>query len=596
GMAKLLGATTVLVVAALGVAIASLVINILILNQVNSSPGPTPNIDACPTPDPAIQPAVPPTQTKEEGTSTSDHLSTSPDPDAKKFSSDPKSNTSGGPETDLTSPPAIDVGGVDTTLKDPVPRPVPHTTSGVSAWQEAANRILATANFSADPCDDFYQFTCGNYLANTNLDGASRKRTSDEAQYQINLDLADYFDSMKLEDLKGKTEQYQKIFLDICVAEWEKDTTDSAVNKAKWMDLTEDLDKILDFALFPLPRFALNKNMDQLFSAMGRMERQLTGGPLMTSLVTTDFKDSTKNALYINQPAFHFDRDVYVNPQNSDKLEQYAADIRYLLVAYSRNTGRRISHDFCPDPIGQRLTDMQCAQKVAEWAVDFERSLAMASWPESERSNYQQQYTAVYWNLVAMFTDYQSLHLDSYMSALLSLKKEESEFDGYKVVLAQPTYFAALEWKFRVERVTIEEMNNYLAIHFLLESAEEYGIDIPSLDSFGNRQENKSRIRIERYQTRRGHGARRISRPQLNSKGLAATEHDAIRASCIDTLIDYMPFGPGYTYVNNRADRDDALEEVKQLVDYVVTQIGYNAKDAKICRLDGCRIAQTCNR
>ncbi|GMS86173.1 hypothetical protein PENTCL1PPCAC_8348, partial [Pristionchus entomophagus] len=62
-------------------------------------------------------------------------------------------------------------------------------------------------------------------------------------------------------------------------------------------------------------------------------------------------------------PALRFDRDIYINPSYSDKLEHYATDIRDLLLAYGNHTGKGISHTYCPDPIGQRLTDIQCAQQ-----------------------------------------------------------------------------------------------------------------------------------------------------------------------------------------------------------------------------------------
>ncbi|GMS86170.1 hypothetical protein PENTCL1PPCAC_8345, partial [Pristionchus entomophagus] len=562
-----------LVVAALGVAIASLVFNILIYsNQVNTSPVPAPNFAACPTPDPSTLPAAPPTPGNDARRITTESPVTSAVSDDKEIPDDQKITTpdSPDPSTDSTPPPSSDDGTETDPHNHLVPPPYTGPVSDNPAWKEAANRILATANLSVDPCDDFYQFTCGNYLQNTELeDGASRKATSDEAQYQINLGLANYFDSKKLRDLNSKTEQYQKIFLDICVADG-KSTTDSAGRKAKWADLSKDLDKYLGFPLFG--KDAVNKNRDEIFTAMGKMERQFTGGPLFTSIVTSDYKDSKKNALYINQPALRFDRDIYVKPQNSDKLDEYATEIRDLLLVYGHQTGRKINHNlWCPEP--DRLNDVQCAQQIAEKTVNFERSLAMASWPDTELRNYQQQYSAVYTNLVLFYYDYQSLRLDNYVRALIDMPAEDSNLNGFKVVLAQPTYFAALEGMFGVNTIQNNDLTNYLAIHFLMENAAEYGIDIPSIDEINNRKEATTKSKSARYNTRRGHGARRIRRPPLNSNGLAANDRDALRASCIDTLIDYMPFGPGFTFVNNRAYRDEVRMDVEKQADNIFVQI-----------------------
>ncbi|GMR31909.1 hypothetical protein PMAYCL1PPCAC_02104, partial [Pristionchus mayeri] len=151
-MSKIVGATSIiLVLAVLGVAIASLVFNILIFNQRNS--------ESC------------------ECTSTS--LST--------LSTTLSSSSSIATTSTSTS-------SVSTTTESPSPTPFDdgecpsfNNVSTDANWKEAADRILATADFSVDPCEDFYQFSCGKYLQNTDLEGMSRKGTYDEAQYQINL-------------------------------------------------------------------------------------------------------------------------------------------------------------------------------------------------------------------------------------------------------------------------------------------------------------------------------------------------------------------------------------------------------------------------
>ncbi|GMS86159.1 hypothetical protein PENTCL1PPCAC_8334, partial [Pristionchus entomophagus] len=274
-MSKLLGATSVLVLAALGVAIASLVFNILIFNQVNTSDSPDPTTPPPTTPLVPSTSSLPPTACPTPAEETTPEI---PDPVTEA----PNNNGGECPTTDEVS-------------KDPM-------------WKEAANRILATADLSVDPCDDFYQFSCGKYLQNTDLDGQSRKGTYDEAQYEINLGLADYFDSFWMASLlPSNTEQYQKNFLDICVKDALKDQTDPAVRKAKWVDLAKDMNIELGFPLFGGKGWA--KDTADIFSTMGMMERLYTGGPLITSMVTSDFKDNNTNALYLNQPALHFARD-----------------------------------------------------------------------------------------------------------------------------------------------------------------------------------------------------------------------------------------------------------------------------------------------
>ncbi|GMS86584.1 hypothetical protein PENTCL1PPCAC_8760, partial [Pristionchus entomophagus] len=58
----------------------------------------------------------------------------------------------------------------------------------------------------------------------------------------------------------------------------------------------------------------------------------------------------------------------------------------------------------------------------------------------------------------------------------------------------------------------------------------------------------------------------------IHLRALADSEADAIRIGCIDTLIDYMPFGPGFTYVKNRDDRNDVRAGIKTQTDNIIAQ------------------------
>ncbi|GMS88341.1 hypothetical protein PENTCL1PPCAC_10516, partial [Pristionchus entomophagus] len=385
------------------------------------------------------------------------------------------------------------------------------------------------------------------------------------AQYQINLGLADYFDSNKLDKLKADTEKYQKNYFDACVADGQQVPEDPEVRKAKWTDLSKDLHTDLGFPL--VGKAGVPKDASDLFQKMGMMERMYTGSPLATSFVTADFKNSEKNALYLNQPPLQFTRDYFVKPQYITNLQAYAKDIRDLILAYADNLGLKLDYTYCPDAV--EGDDKQCAQQVAEWAVNLERSIAMASWPDTELRNYKQQYTP-FSSLDSLDKMFKQVKLSSYVRGLLQMTPAD-ELNGFNVVISQPTYFTALDGLFDSYAYSIADFNNYLAIHWLLDNAGEYGIDIPSADD-EKKASGKRREEFDRFIIRRGHGARRIRRRPLNSKAVTDNPDDQLRTDCIDALMDYMPYGPGYTYVRNRDDKYDVRADAKNMTENIIAQ------------------------
>ncbi|CAD6189268.1 unnamed protein product [Caenorhabditis auriculariae] len=155
--AKLIGFTTVLVVAAIGIAIGSLVINILILNKVNTINNNNNNNNIV---------------------NNSYHYQPSPQ--------------------------------VNST---------PGTVQNSDGYKAAAAYLLNGLDDTVDPCIDFYAFTCNKFLASVDLDKLHLQRlgTYDQAQTDVYTGIADTLSKIDVNDKTvSLTERITKAAFDSC--------------------------------------------------------------------------------------------------------------------------------------------------------------------------------------------------------------------------------------------------------------------------------------------------------------------------------------------------------------------------------------------
>ncbi|KAH7675895.1 Protein NEP-22, partial [Aphelenchoides avenae] len=241
----------------------------------------------------------------------------------------------------------------------------------LSCIQEAADQLLRGLDFSVDPCDDFYQFTCAKYLKNTPIPkGRSRIGTYDEAQEVVNdaivsgieadrmnkisateTILRNVYDSC-LNDTKGPRPDRSKAVYDKFVAAW---GGVPALNTTTWKALTAD----------------------EFWEKVGNDEGSFALPTLVQSFVSADWGQATQHALYLNQGPLANPRDFYVQPPFLSQITQYLQDVKDLF----RNFANDIKSGVKPETLDAAATKV----------VQLEIELALAMVPDDLQRNYQQQ-------------------------------------------------------------------------------------------------------------------------------------------------------------------------------------------------------------
>ncbi|KAK6026660.1 peptidase family M13, partial [Ostertagia ostertagi] len=309
----------------------------------------------------------------------------------------------------------------------PPPSPAPANDT-----KQAAAFLLNGLDQSVDPCEDFYAFTCNNFIAQVNLTalGRSRLGTYDQAQVDVNTLVAAALKDVDVNDDKkwSATERITKAALDACV-----------INSNLEHSLDYSMQILADiknwFGGVPFLNQPIKNNVD-IFAAVGTIEQTHAVGTLLGSWVSVDYKNVAQNALYVSQPSLSMPRDFYTLPQFVDKLNSRAEQIEEVMKLFAA--------DVTDDSTKYAATIKKASQDVA----NFEAQIAMASWPDEEMRracycifdrNYEQQYNA--YKMDTLKKAYPSIGWDSYLPNLLSSVEKavdvvSDQADYYPIIAA----------------------------------------------------------------------------------------------------------------------------------------------------------------
>jgi membrane metallo-endopeptidase-like protein 1 len=391
------------------------------------------------------------------------------------------------------------------------------TVSNTTGFKEAAAYLLTGLDPSVDPCENFYQFTCGTYLKNTPIpSGRQRIGTYDQSQVIVNNAVVNGITKNR-NVAKSKTEKLLEVAFDACM----KNANQSSVDRSKAI-YQKFIEPLGGFPAINGSNYTLPSN---LWYQIGYAEATQLLQTLIASDVSTDYGNVSEHALYFNQGPLANPRDFYVKPQFLQQMMDYLSSVKAIFAQFARDiTGSTQNLD-------QQATDV----------VAFETKLALAMVPDDLLRNYEQQYNN--YTLQSLNAFYPSINWQSYARGLLNGSAVTS-LASVKYVVVQPAYFGVLDAILQGNQVSQQTIVNFIVLRILQANAKFLG---PPIKNAAHDQ----------------------SKPFGRSIRSDADSNENAQ-NCINTLTMYFPYGTGYVYVKNIAERDEVAKDVAHQTEYVI--------------------------
>ncbi|KAK5966444.1 Zinc metallopeptidase [Trichostrongylus colubriformis] len=383
-------------------------------------------------------------------------------------------------------------------------------------WRQAAAYLLNGLDQSVDPCEDFYAFTCNKFIAGVNLTALDESRlgTYDQAQVDVNSHIASTLKKVDVNDDKNwsATERITKAALDACVI---NSNLEHSLDYSK--QILADIKSW--FGGVPFLNQALKDKVD-IFAAVGAIEQTHALGTLLASWASVDYKNVAQNALYVSQPSLSMPRDFYTLPQFVDKLDARAEQIEKVMQVFAS--------DVVDDPGKYNDTIKKASKDVAS----FEAQIAMASWPDEE---------------MRASNELLSIHI-----------RELNPLHRLAVVLSQPSYFAWLNAIFAGNTEDQTVIVNYVITQLLFDDFTFIGGAYRNVIKEAN---------YVPYAQRRGRGVTRVGR-----RFTRKFDDEDPAVGCVDMIMAYMPYGPGYVYVKSMEGvRDQVVKDITHQTELVIS-------------------------
>lgn len=225
-----------------------------------------------------------------------------------------------------------------------------------------ASRMIESMDTSIDPCDDFYQYSCGGWLKSTPIPD-SRRRYS-------RFEKLDAENSMVLKSILNDLGKQKTGFSTPVLR-------DAATYYSSCMD-TNMIEKIGDNPMkdlikqmgsWPVTDPTFNETAWDVMLALVNVHKNISQAPLFNIYVNPDIKNSTENILVFDQSGIILDRDSYL--KNTSYHQNRREAYRRLMV--------KIVSEMGADENGIKLMDQ---------VFQFEKQLAQIHMSLVDRRDY----------------------------------------------------------------------------------------------------------------------------------------------------------------------------------------------------------------
>uniref|UniRef100_A0A336LY78 CSON004984 protein n=1 Tax=Culicoides sonorensis TaxID=179676 RepID=A0A336LY78_CULSO len=310
----------------------------------------------------------------------------------------------------------------------------------------AASSILHSIDQSIDPCDNFYAYSCNQWIKNNPIpDGKSMWGTFGKLEQQNQLVIKNVLER-EISEFKSQAEIKAKLYYQSCVDEDEKM---EQLGAKPMLDLLEKLGG------WNVTKSNFNVSNWSLESTLKKVQNEYNMGGLFGWAVGEDDRKSTRHVIQIDQGGLGLPtRDNYLNKTAHQKVLDAYLDYMTKVVVL----------------LGANESDAKIQMQAV---IDFETELAKITIPSEERRDEESMYhnmTLKELQSKANFIDWRAHFDDAFRQAFIdnkstSKKKIRNITDKEVVVVYAPKYLEDLTVLVKRYQNTTEGkiiLNNYL--------------------------------------------------------------------------------------------------------------------------------------